>query len=654
MNLLLPLGLLALLSLVVLLIIYLLKPNYQQKMISSTFVWKLSLKYRKRKIPVSKLRNILLLLCQVLVLTLAAFIIAKPAKVYERNETDGEQIVIVDASASMRAQKDGESRFDRAVSQIKDFTDEVFANGGTVTLIVAGPEAKTVAARETDAAAFDTALGDIECSYGTADVDGAMKLAENVLDANPDAAISFYTATKYKNKGKSVEIKDVSADGEWNAAILDATAELIENRYTLTVKIASYCADAELMARVTVYGADGKDQPLELPEKPMDFTNETKTLVYTNVNRGYGENSEAIILTDDYKFSSYDRIFIQLVDNAGNPIDDSIASDDEFYVYGGTMPKIKVQYASSLSNDFFIQALDAISGAFRKKGLDIDYKVVREGKTAATEGFDVYLYEHKMPELLPKDGIVFMLDPDRSVDAGFTLGAKRTIRNWEGDGESLALGMVHPVTNYVNVSEIKLSEYIYVDEASLDGYDTLMYYQSNPVVFLKNTAETKIVVMAFNINKSNLGISPFFSVLMYNFFDYFLPKTFDSPSYDVYSEVSLSARGNEIEVDTPSPDSQKLTFSEFPAKVSADKPGTYTVTQKLMTAPGAEQRTLTERFYVRVASEQSNIEREEDALNSPVRVETTDKGYDDLLIWFAAALLAFAFVEWWLQSRSGL
>ena len=73
-----------------------------------------------------------------------------------------------------------------------------------------------------------------------------------------------------------------------------------------------------------------------------------------------------------------------------------------------------------------------------------------------------------------------------------------------------------------------------------------------------------------------------------------------------------------------------------------------------MTAPGAEQRTLTERFYVRVASEQSNIEREEDALNSPVRVETTDKGYDDLLIWFAAALLAFAFVEWWLQSRSGL
>lgn len=90
--------------------------------------------------------------------------------------------------------------------------------------------------------------------------------------------------------------------------MLNATAELIENRYALTVTVASYCADAELTVQVTVYGVNGTDKALELPEKPIDFTNEAKTLVYTDVNRGYGENSEAIILTDDYKFSSYDRI----------------------------------------------------------------------------------------------------------------------------------------------------------------------------------------------------------------------------------------------------------------------------------------------------------------------------------------------------------
>lgn len=66
MTLLLPLGLLGLVSLLILLLIYILRPNYQQKLVSSTFIWKLSLKYKKNRIPISKLRNILLIICQLL------------------------------------------------------------------------------------------------------------------------------------------------------------------------------------------------------------------------------------------------------------------------------------------------------------------------------------------------------------------------------------------------------------------------------------------------------------------------------------------------------------------------------------------------------------------------------------------------------------
>ena len=654
MRLLLPLGLLGLLSLAVLLIIYLLKPNYQQKMISSTFVWKLSLKYRKRKIPVSKLRNILLILCQVLVLSLAAFIITKPAVVYDRSKSSDEKIIVLDASASMFSKYDGQTRYDRAVSEINELADEVFANKGAVTLIWAGPEAKTVVSRATDKTAFAAALESVSCSYGAADVDGAMTLAEDVLDVNPEAGVVLFTATKYKNKSKTVEVKDVSVSNEWNAAILDAKTELVENKYTLTVSAASYGADVDLAIKCTVYGANGKEVALDLPEKVHQFTNEPYTFIYTNTYGGNGENSETIVLTDDYKFSSYSHVFLQLVDSAGTPIDDSIASDNEFYIYGGEVPTIKVQYASSRPNDFFIQTLDVISKSFKKKGLDIDVKVVASGRTPVNEGFDLYLYEHKMPDTLPKDGIVFMLDPDRSVDAGFTMGAKKPIPNIEGDGESLALGEVHPITKYVNVSEIKFSEYIYIDEASLEGYTTLMYYQSVPVTFIKNDADKKIVVMAFDINKSNLGISPYFPVLMYNFFDYFFPKTFESSSYDVYSTVDLNARGEELTVTSPSPDSSDTVYTEFPTTIYADKPGTYTVTQRLMTAPNAEARIMTERFYVRIASEQSNIEKEEDALRSPAVAVKTERTYDDLLIWFAAALFAFVFIEWWLQSRKGI
>ena len=48
-----PIGFLGLIGLIILIIIYIIKPNYQQKFISSTFIWKLSLRYKKKKIPIT-------------------------------------------------------------------------------------------------------------------------------------------------------------------------------------------------------------------------------------------------------------------------------------------------------------------------------------------------------------------------------------------------------------------------------------------------------------------------------------------------------------------------------------------------------------------------------------------------------------------------
>ena len=59
MTLLIPLGLLGLLAIAALILIYIIKPNYQQKFISSTYVWKLSLKLKRKKLPLNRLRNIL-------------------------------------------------------------------------------------------------------------------------------------------------------------------------------------------------------------------------------------------------------------------------------------------------------------------------------------------------------------------------------------------------------------------------------------------------------------------------------------------------------------------------------------------------------------------------------------------------------------------
>ena len=101
MTLLIPLGLLGLLGVVALIIIYIIKPNYQQKAVSSTFIWKMSLKYKKRKLPTSTLRNLLLILCQVLILTTCAFILSKPSTLIKTQLDDSEVIIILLISIMM-------------------------------------------------------------------------------------------------------------------------------------------------------------------------------------------------------------------------------------------------------------------------------------------------------------------------------------------------------------------------------------------------------------------------------------------------------------------------------------------------------------------------------------------------------------------------
>ena len=96
MSLLIPLGLLGLLGVVGLIIIYIIKPNFQQKIISSTYVWKLSLKYRKRRLSTNKLRNIILIICQILILVSCAVILAQPVSVIKAQEDKSERIIVVE------------------------------------------------------------------------------------------------------------------------------------------------------------------------------------------------------------------------------------------------------------------------------------------------------------------------------------------------------------------------------------------------------------------------------------------------------------------------------------------------------------------------------------------------------------------------------
>lgn len=247
MSLLLPLGLIALISIVALILIYIIKPNYMQKVISSTYVWKLSLKYKKRRIPVNKINNIIIFICQLLILSICATLIAKPVIPFERAVETDEKIIIIDAGASMMLASGSETRFDRAIDKVKQDAEDILSDGGLLTVIVATDKAYNLTQRAKEGALAEVTesldklkADDNACTFGSADLDGAVELAENVLAENSEAEVVLYTATEYLNKN-GIEVIDVSKYGEWNVAVLDCQAKFDDNNhYNIAVEVGCF------------------------------------------------------------------------------------------------------------------------------------------------------------------------------------------------------------------------------------------------------------------------------------------------------------------------------------------------------------------------------------------------------------------------------
>lgn len=136
------------------------------------------------------------------------------------------------------------------------------------------------------------------------------------------------------------------------------------------------------------------------------------------------------------------------------------------------------------------------------------------------------------------------------------------VSDYDGDGASLAIGDAeHPLVRYMDVEGIKVTQYSQVDEASLERYDVLMYYEGNPVFFARNEADSKIAVMTFSLNMSTLALSVYYPIMIFNLFHYYLPATVSEDICDVYDTIEVNARGRDLSV--TGPDGSELLSESF-------------------------------------------------------------------------------------------
>lgn len=655
-----PLGLLGLLGIAILILIYIIKPNYQQKMISSTYIWKLSLKYKKKRIPVSKLRNLLIILCQVFILAACAAILAKPVKILKEATKEVEVVAIIDSSASMRTQLEGESRFERAVNKVQALSEDILSKNGLVSVIVAdnGPSFLLQKIRSEGKTEILNALNELlkseetECSYGSADIEGALSLCQDIVNENETAKIYLYTDTTYSYVPEGITVVNVSEGEEWNAAVLDAYAEINDNYYSFYVDLACYGRDEEIDLTLEIHNANATDSNDKGNSVPVSFTTTvvcnqdvTKRIIFLNKDlyQGGGNISENVIyclIEDDSKIYSYQSIHIFI------NVDDSFREDNNFNIYNGQKEVLKVQYASSEPEPFMSTALAKVKSYF-SDNWDIQITQVKKGEQPALVGFDFYIFEHSMPDELPTDGVVFLMDPNKaSSGAGFRVVEEY---NFQESVSLKADNKDHALMRYVTAEKITVSRFTRI-EYDADRYETLISYGEGnyPVLAVSDEKDSKTVVMGFSIHYSNLAVLTDFVIFMINTFEYFFPATVSGNSFEVNETITLNARGETLSV-TSIDGLNPQTFDSFPAKLTLDIPGTYKLTQTTFT-----DKEIYENIYVKIPAAESNIWATSETLTNLYQKTEEKIFYEEWLRYVAAVLVAILFIEWWLQSRESM
>ncbi len=179
-----PIGLLALIGVVIFIILYLRRPKPQDKVIPSLMFIIQDTKRSKQYSFFQKLMTNLLFLLQLLAILGLSLVAAAPFAKLKYDVTLENTVIILDVSASMQAEEKGVSRFDKALEEAKKVVS------GRNTIIMAENIPLIVLEDENSEIALDV-ISKIKPRATTTNLGDAMLLAKDILGDKPGRIIVF-------------------------------------------------------------------------------------------------------------------------------------------------------------------------------------------------------------------------------------------------------------------------------------------------------------------------------------------------------------------------------------------------------------------------------------------------------------------------------
>lgn len=606
MSLLTPAGLIALIGVPIIIIIYIFRSKFIERQVGSTFIWKLSRRFRKNKLPISKINKFFSFISLILMVVLISLILSKPLITLPENAN--EYIVVVDTSLSMSVGKENDQRIDRANKEVKKLIDNM--EGGSVMSILVGSKSPYVLInKESNKTTLKAAVDSIKCSNDIFNQNDALSLASNYTN-NAFAKLYLVTDKDYETV-ENIELINVSYDTEWNASIVDASFKTVEEKLNFEVTVASYNKSEEMT--LTLY-------------------NEDKIVTAKKTKPNQNEETVVTFEVDPFDFED-----VKITLNAK----DDLACDNEYHIYKDEQTRKKVLIAGTQT--FFIQsAMSSISDA----QIDVVDSLAYEN------GYDLYIFDNALPEKLPNDGAVLVINPSRSGDdylcnyqeLKVTDGGNLSINESSKGGTAFDIISPKLLNSGIQVRKILKS-------SPKSSSEIVLKVNSNAALVAgKQENGNRVVSILFDLHESNLPISPSFITLFKGIYDYLLPTISAEAVYECgdTAKFSLLPSCRSISIDSPDGEKYKVKTDGDYFSFTLDALGTYIIKEDLT---NTWDKTI--KVWVKAPTEESNISFKGPSciveLSSKIKEEKIYKTID-LIPFLLIGLISLVVLEWGLYS----
>ena len=600
-----PLGLIGLIGIPIVIIIYLLKNKYTEKVISSTYIWNLSEKFLRKKNPIHKINGLLSLILQIISILFLTLCIARP--IISIKDKAKNYMFIIDSSFSMNMKNDeNETRMQRAKNEINKMVKES-KNGSYYSLIYASDTSSLLANKTNNKETIYNSLLNITTSNKSIMLDNAMELMQQYYYEDSSYDVYVLTDKDY------IETSNVNVINISNNEI-NSTISSLSIAYGTTNNIS-------VNGTLITYGSDLKVNISLFIDDEIINTIEVETFNGIETN-----------FTFETTITSYSKIEAKIVN------DDALIEDNNYILY------------SNESSSDFKTLIVSEQPTFLNNVLKIlgnkSISVIKPNEYNETKtGFSLYVFDAYAPNNLPEDGAVWLFKADKNIaSGGFTVQNEINLAS----GGELTLSKDNSAI-YKSLSKNLNGKGIYVSKYqkySLYNDATVLFeYNNDPMIFaLLNNYNNREIVFSFDLHDSNFALSLDFVPLFKNLINYSIPNFLENSNYVVGEILNLNVLPftNSIRINSPSNISKYLNVSSSnTASYELNEIGTYEIVLNI------NNNTKTYNIFVSCNLNESKTNEVLDAilLVGENNNKTFDEKFDGLLILAIFALVVLLF-DW--------